>query len=59
MGNGKPVFYRILCRVIVFRVIDFLIHNGLDLRILGGMDGKAAAVQQVMGLGFGVPKLGH
>ena len=59
MGHGKPVFNGVLGSRIVVRVVDLLIYNGLQVRILGGVDLKSAGIQQVAGLAFRIVQLFH
>ena len=45
--------------LVVFGIINFLFNNGLKLGVFGGIDGKAAAVEQAVGLGLIIPLLLH
>ncbi len=59
VGHGQAVFDRILCCIIVFRIVDLFIHDGLEVWILGGEDREPSAVEQVVGLGLRVAELVH
>ena len=59
VSHGKTVFQAVAGSGIVGRIVDLFIHDGLDGRILGGVNLKSAAVEQVVGLGFGVAKFFH
>ena len=52
MLDGKTVIDGVVYHVIVIRVVDLLIHNGLEIRVLGGIDGKSSGIQKIGGLGF-------
>ena len=52
VGDRQPVFYRIFGHCVVVGVIDFLIHNGLNLRILGRIDLKASGIEEISRLTF-------
>ncbi len=51
MGNRQPVFNGISGGRVVFRIVDFFVYNGLNRRILSGINRQAAAVKHVVGLG--------
>ena len=57
MGNRESVFNGISGSGIVFRIVDFLIYNRLELWVLSRINGQTAAVKQVMGLGVCITKL--
>ena len=57
MLDGKTVIDGVVYHVIVIRVVDLLIHNGLEIRVLGGIDGKSSGIQKIGGLGFCVAQL--
>ena len=59
VGDGEAVLHGILGRVIVVRVVDLLVHNGLDVRVLGRVDLQAAGVEQVAGLALRIVQLFH
>ena len=59
VSHGKTVFQAVAGSGIVGRIIDLFIYNGLKSRILGGVNLKPSAVEQVMSLGFRVAKLFH
>ena len=59
VSDGKPVLHRILGNRIVVRVINLLVHNGLQGRILGGINLKSAGVKKIAGLTFRVIQLIH
>ena len=59
MGYGETVLQAVAGSGVVGRIVDLFIHDGLDGRILGGVDLKSAAVKQVVGLGLRVPQLLH
>ena len=54
VSHGKTVFQAVAGSGIVGRIVDLFIHDGLDGRILGGVDLKAAGVYQIACLAFGV-----
>ena len=56
-GDGKSVFDGIAGRRIVVGVVDLLIYDGLNRGVLCRIDGEAAGIQHVVGLGVGVAKL--
>ncbi len=57
MRDGQAVLNRVAGGVIIFRVIDLLVHNSLQARILRGEDLEAAAEQEVRSLGVRIPEL--
>ena len=59
MGYRETVFHAVAGSRVVCRVIDLFVYNGLDRRVLGGVDLKTAAVEQVVCLGLGVAELLH
>ena len=50
MLDRQPIVDRVVDHVIVFRIADLRIHNGLDIRILGGVDLKTAGEEEIVGL---------
>jgi len=59
VGDGQAVFHGILGRIVVVRVVDLFIHNGLYIRVLGCVDLQSAGVEKVAGLAFRVVQLFH
>ena len=57
MGQGKAVLDRITRRVVVRRIVDFLIDDRLYLRILRGVNLQSAAEQEVGCLRVSVAEL--
>ena len=57
MLDREPVIDGIVYHVVVIRIIDLLVHNGLDIRILGGIDGKSSGVQKIGCLGLRIAQL--
>ena len=54
MGDRQPVFHGQTRRIVILRVVDFLVDNGLNRRILRCLNLKAAAEQEIGGLCVGV-----
>ena len=52
MEDGAPPGKAVFCRIIVVRVVDLLVHDLLDRRILSGLDPQAAGIQQIRRLFF-------
>ena len=59
MCDGKTVFYGILGSSIIFRIVDLLIHNGLKLGILCGINFKSSRIKKISRLAFRISKLPH
>ena len=57
MGQGKAVLNRIASRVIVGRIVDFLIDDRLNLRILRGVNLQSAAEQKIGRLRVSIAEL--
>ena len=51
--DGEAVLHGVLGHLVVVRVVDLLVHDGLDVRVLRGVDLKAAGVEEVAGLALG------
>ena len=50
MLHRQPPGYLVLGGVIVVGIVDLLVHNGLEIRVLGGIDRETAGVQQLLRL---------
>ena len=57
MGQGKAVFNRIASRVVVGRIVNFLIDDRLNLRILRGINLQSAAEQKIGRLRVSIAEL--
>ena len=55
--HREAIFQRILGDRVVLGIVDLAVHNGLQAGILGRVNRKTAAVQEIMGLGIRIAEL--